>query len=418
VEHPLVGANTLKEAFPEMPVGEQFQYLFASSAAKSDRFTALVIRIDDFDKTLKHQGEDITAGVVVRLARIIDGLSKTRPMRWGCLDQDRFACFCPDMDEAVAIELSKEIQRRLALAGKETVSIGLAVYPFWPFEKMTILANAQKALDHATFFGPNTLTPFDAVSLNISADKLYQYGDIDGAIEEFIKALMVDPQNVNVRNSLGVCYGVQNELELAIDAFETAIRLDPKDVMATYNLGLAHLKRGELEKALGLFLKAYSLDKNNSEVAYQVGTCYREMGRTGSALEYLEKAARNRPKGAHIFRALGDCYLEKEMLREAAKAYEKAIKQNPTDAKSLSALGHLYGVFGENLEIAIVLCRESTTIDPNNGLYRYRLGKLYLQKRDYEKALEQLKMAAGLGQDCSELVRDAEKSMAASVDSS
>ncbi|MBW1793997.1 MAG: tetratricopeptide repeat protein [Deltaproteobacteria bacterium] len=406
MKQPLVGANALKQAFPQMPVGEEFQGFFDSSATKGDRFAVLVIRIDDFDRTLKQLGEDITSGVVVRLARIIDGLSKTRSIEWGRLDQKRFACFCPDTDEEASVQLAKEIQRRLALVGEETVSVGVAVHPFWPFEKMTILDNAQKALDHAVFFGPNTVTPFDAVSLNISADKLYQYGDIDGAIEEFRRALAVDLQNVNVRNSLGVCYGVQGKLDLAIDAFETAIRLDPEDVMATYNLGLAHFKQGDGQKALSLFLKAHSLDGDNPEVAYQIAVCYREKDQTEAALEYLAKAAQNTRKGGHIFQALGECYLEKEMLKEAAKAYEKAIRHNPTDPKSLSDLGHLYGALGENMEIAIVLCRESTRIDPNNGLYRYRLGKLYLQSKDYENALEQLKMAAELGEDCSDLIRE------------
>lgn len=406
MEHPLIGARALKEAFPQMLVGEEFQGLFESCVAKTERFAVLVIRIDDLDRTLKHLGEDITSGVVVRLARIIDDLSKTRPMKWGRLDQERFACFCPDRDEAAAVQSAKEIQRRLALIVKETVSVGVAVYPFWPFEKMTILDNAQKALDHAGFFGPKTVTPFDAVSLNISADKLYQYGDIDGAIEEFKRAMAVDLQNVNVHNSLGVCYGVQGKLDLAVDAFETAIRLDPEDVMATYNLGLAHLKQGDRQKALGLFLQAHSLDGDNPEVAYQIAVCYREKDQTDAALEYLEKAARNARKGAHIFQALGECYLEKEMLQEAAKAYEKAIRQNPTDAKILSALGYLYGALGENLEIATVLCRESTRIEPDNGLYRYRLGKIYLQSNDYENALEQLKVAAELGEDCSDLIRE------------
>jgi len=416
VEQPLVGENTLKEAFPQMPVGEAFHDLFESSVVSSGQSAVLIIRIDDFDKMLEHLGKDITSDVVVRLARIIDGLSKTRAIKWGRLDQEQFACFCPDIDEANAVQLAKEIQRRLDLVGKETVSIGVAVYPFWPFEKTSILANAQKALDHAAFFGPNTVTPFDAVSLNISADKLYQYGDIDGAIQEFNKALIVDPQNVNVHNSLGVCYGVQGKFDLAIDAFETAARLDPKDVMATYNLGLAHLKQGDRDKALDLFLKAHSLDGKNPEVAYQIGMCYREMGRTDAALEYFENAAKGLPKAARMFRALGDCYLEKERFHEAAKAYEKAIKRKPTDAKSLSALGHLYGVLGENIEIAIVLCRESTTIDPNNGLYRYRLGKLYFQAKNYEKALEQFKMAAELGEDCSKRIREAEDAMELSVD--
>jgi tetratricopeptide (TPR) repeat protein len=368
----------------------------------------LVVRIDDFVKLFERLGENITSNLLVRVGRVLENMSRTSGMVWGRLRHEEFGCLFKGVDEAKALELAEEIQNRVKVAGEETVSIGLAVYPFWPFEKASILDNAQKALDHAAFFGPNTITPFDAVSLNISADKLYQYGDIDGAIEEFKKALAVDPENVNVHNSLGVCYGVQGESDLAIDAFETAIRLDPDDVMGTFNLGLAHIKRGDREKALELLHRALELDENNPEVAYQIVACHQEKGDTDLAIEYLEKAARNTSKGAHVFRALGEGYMEKEMLREAAKAYEKVIKLNPTDAKSLSILGYLYGIIGENLEIAIVLCRESTKIDPDNSLYRYRLGKLYQQSEDYENAIKELKLAAELGEDCADLIRETE----------
>jgi tetratricopeptide (TPR) repeat protein len=96
------------------------------------------------------------------------------------------------------------------------------------------------------------------------------------------------------------------------------------------------------------------------------------------------------------------------MLQEATKAYERAIKRNPRDASCLSALGYLYGTIGENLEIAKVLCRESTEIDPDNGLYRFRLGRLYQEGRDYEMAVEQFKIAQEAGEDCSEIIEELE----------
>jgi len=55
-----------------------------------------------------------------------------------------------------------------------------------------------------------------------------------------------------------------------------------------------------------------------------------------------------------------------------------------------------------------VLCRESITLDADNALYRVRLGRLYLQKGDCQKALEQFKLAAELGQDSAELILEAQ----------
>jgi tetratricopeptide (TPR) repeat protein len=408
----VIGDQVLREQFPGMTQGDVCHAFIVSSSKDMEQFAVLVIRIDHFEKRLQALGEQITVEIVVSLAKILAGMGKTRTVAWGRLDQEHFACLCPDLDEAGAVAFGKELQRRFSLHKEDTVSVGLAVYPFWPFEKDSILSNAQKALDHAAFFGANTITPFDAVSLNISADKLYQYGDMDGAIEEFSKALMVDAENTNVHNSLGVCYGVQGRFDPAIDCFETAIRLNPKDVMATYNLGLAHLKKGDRGKALKLFLSAHDLDGSHPDIACHIGMCYQEMGEIDKAIFYLEQAAEKGPKGPHAFRALGECYLAKEKPHDACKAYEKAIKKHPTDAKSLSALGHLYGRLGENLEIAIVLARESTAIEPENGLYRCRLGELYLRHAEPEKAVEQLEKAAGLGEDCGPLLEKAKQAMA------
>ncbi len=413
---PFVGTEILHKCFPLMPTGDACRNQFLAFAQKTARFAALVIRVDDFEKLLEERGEGGASAILVKLAEVMAEMGQARPLEWGRLDEERFACFCTELGEADAVVFAREIQERVTILAEETVSIGVAVYPFWPFEKKAILANAQKALDHAAFLGPNTVTPFDAVSLNISADKLYQYGDIDGAIKEFKKALAVDPKNVNVLNSLGVCYGVRGELEPALEAFETAIHLDETDVMARYNLGLASLKKGNREKALGFFLEASKLDGKLPEVAAQIGLCYRDMGQSDLALEYLEKAVQSRPKGAHIYQALGDCYIEKEMLQDAAKAYEKAIKNCPRDAKSLSTLGHLYGILGENLEIAITFCRESVAIEPENGRYRLRLGELCLENGHYEEAMEQLTLAAKLGEDAGELLNRAKSAMKETVE--
>ena len=109
------------------------------------------------------------------------------------------------------------------------------------YKKCEIINNARKAFDHATFFGANSLVAFDDVSLNISGDKFYEKGDIPAAINEFKLALALDPGNVNVHNSLGVCYGLQSDYDSAIAAFQKAMALDPGEYMALYNLGLVHL---------------------------------------------------------------------------------------------------------------------------------------------------------------------------------
>jgi tetratricopeptide (TPR) repeat protein len=276
-----------------------------------------------------------------------------------------------------------------------------------------MLTNALKALDHAAFFGPGSTAIFDAVSLNISGDRLFDKGDIKGSISEFQLALKLNPSNINVHNSLGVCHGLMGEYEKAKREFKIAIKLKPEAVMPWYNLGFTSMLAGDRRKALDLFLKANTIDPNVFEVAFQTGRLLMEMDQPESGKKFLEHAAELEPKSGAVFRYLGECYTAIGDVEAAIAAYTKAIKQNPSDAVSLSALGWLFDEREENPEIALMFCQESVRLSPENGLFRYRLGQLFLKENRLTDALKQFKKAEFLGQDASALIRQIKKQLPA-----
>ena len=207
----------------------------------------------------------------------------------------------------------------------------MASFPTITYKKSEIINNARKALDHASFFGANSLVAFDDVSLNISGDKYYEKGKIQKAINEFNLALELDPNNVNVHNSLGVCYGLQSHYDSAIANLQKAIALDPGEYMAYYNLGLVHLLIEQRDRALEYFLDADKINGNNYEVAFQTGKLYLETGNLKNCRPYLERAAELEPESGQVYRYLGDCYAAVQMPEAAISAYKKAIKHNPHD---------------------------------------------------------------------------------------
>ena len=95
----------------------------------------------------------------------------------------------------------------------------------------------------------------------------------------------------------------------------------------------------------------------------------------------------------------------------AVAAFRKAIRLNPNDAESLSALGWHMHQMGENPEITTAFCEHSVEIDPDNGLYRHRLGRLYADGRRMEDALLQFQKATTLGHDSTEAVQDLESKL-------
>jgi len=401
---PLAGLDDLSFEFTDILSGKSFADSAADRLKSSLKFCAMAIGVDNSNPEENLSGHGPIDDKRVDVARTIDVLCKSENGMWGRVDHDSFGCFFSEKDAAEGLLLAKRVHERLEEHPNEAVIIGLASYPALNFTKSQILENARKALVHAAFFGPGSTVSFDAVSLNISADKLYQEGDINEAIKEFKNGLLLDPSNVNIRNSLGVCYGVLGDFEKAMEEFETAIWLDPIEIMAIYNLGLVNLLMGHKDKALELFLEADHEGEEVFEVVFQIGKLYLETEKPEKGREFLEKAVRLRPESGIGFRYLGQCYATLNKTDKAVPAYKKAVKLNPNDSHSLSALGYLFEVQDENSEIATVFCKKSIEISPENGLFRHRLGRLYLKQNQLEDALKEFIEATKLGHDSTEFI--------------
>ena len=407
-----VATNKILKAFPDILVGQNFVEKALTLLESSTEFDAMVIKID----SLNHNDTKTTGNDEINLwldvAGVIDTVCQQEGGMWGRLDRGMLGCFFAQKNQTSPVELAQKIKNILTKSTNKTVSIGIASYPTINYDRGQILDNAGKAVDHALFYGPDSMVSFDAVSLNISGDILYQNGDIHGAIAEFETALLLDPSDVNIRNSLGVCYGVLGEHGKALKEFNATLKLDPDEVMALYNIGLVKMLTGKNSEALKYFLDAdKKKEEDIFEVAFQIGRVYLDMGKPEMAKEFLERAAELNPKSWSALHSLGECCAALNMTDKAISAYKKAIRQNPNDAESLSALGYLFDLLGENPEITTIFCQQSIDIAPENGLYRYRLGSLYLKRNELEDALIQFQKAHDLGYDAKKMIKKIKKLM-------
>ena len=412
-EAPEIGAEqvrqTLAAVFPDLRCGADFVTAALQPIASDQPFCALWVRPDDPPETWVHApGSDGLAGAAACLDEICRGADGT----WGVSESGMLIGVWPSWSAAQGLDAAHHLQELVHQRLGRTVTIGVACHPTLDFPPRDVLENARKAAEHAAFFGPGSRVVFDAVSLNISGDKYYEHGDIPTAIREFQLALRMDPQNGNVHNSLGVCYGELGDHERALEAFGSALSVDGGDYMAVYNTGLICELKGDREKALEHFLKACALHGDVFEILLQTGKLQLEMGDPRAARPLLERAARLRPRSGNSQRLLGDCYVQLQAPEKAIDAYKKAVKANPADSAALSALGGLFDEKGENPDIALVFCRESVRISPDNPLFRRRLGGLYSKLNRLDEALGEFEQAGRLGQDCAEDIRRIRERMA------
>ncbi len=382
-----VAPMAIYDAFPDALTGEAFIAHALDRVDPVECFGVLVACFDvPADMPAEEQAATATRGLH-QVAAAFDVVCRDVDGSWGQLNDELICGVFPDATAEGCDRLVDRIRRHLKEHHQTTATIGAAVFPTRSFTKRETLDNARKALDHATFFGPDSQVTCDAVSLNISGDRHYQEGDINAAMAEYTAARDMDPANVNVINSLGVCYGVLGAYEKAIKLFQAAVGHDAQEYMAMYNISLACMMMGDPEGALPHCLQAATIAPDVFEIRFQAGRLYVELGNPKKALPHLEKAVSLDNTRGIAHRYLGACLADMKKIKPAVKAYKQAVTLNPNDAESLSALGYLYDQLGENPDITTILCQQSVDIDPENGLYRHRLGELYLKQDMLEAAL-------------------------------
>jgi tetratricopeptide (TPR) repeat protein len=192
--------------------------------------------------------------------------------------------------------------------------------------------------------------------------------------------------------------------EKSIRLFEQALDADPGDHMAVYNIGLAHLRIGDTATALTHFEKASQKNGDVYEIAFQIGKLLLDEGHADRAAGHLRKAAALNPDSGLAHKYLGRCLEAAGEFEKAIHAYKLAVKHNPNDAESLSALGYLFDKTGENPVITTIFCQQSVDIEPDNGLYRQRLGELHLKQNQLTEALEAFREADRLGHASTEMI--------------
>ncbi|MCD4677046.1 MAG: tetratricopeptide repeat protein [Desulfobacula sp.] len=272
-----------------------------------------------------------------------------------------------------ASQLIVSLKNKMSTALKADILIGIATFPYHDFSKVQTVANALKAIDHAAFFAPDTLIHFDATSLNISGDRLYQLNKCDMAIKEYQKGLKIEPNDINLINSLGVCFGIMGKLGKAQLEFKKAMVINPNELMVIYNIGLLYQIKGDIDKAIIYLRKAHGIDTLVFEVELLLGHLLIKKGHLDQALPHLEKANRANPKSELAFRMKGEIFLGKNLSGKAAWEFNKAIKLNPADAVSLSGYAKSLELQGKNLNIALTFAKNSIALEPDNKLFKKRL---------------------------------------------
>ena len=108
----------------------------------------------------------------------------------------------------------------------------------------------------------------------VDGERLFNIGDIENAKRVFEKILLIDPDNLQVLNNLGVIAFQQKEIDRAISYFTRVLESDETYFEATENLGKCMVANQKYEEALHWFRRALELKPDDVDILNALANCF------------------------------------------------------------------------------------------------------------------------------------------------
>jgi len=162
-------------------------------------------------------------------------------------------------------------------------------------------------------------------------------GNYPAAVKAYERGLAVEPDNVELLNSLGFALFQQGKSKEAVVALEKAITVDPKHWKSHNNLALAAIDIGELEVAEAHFRDSLAI-KPQPAIYNDLGFVLERQGLSEEATRAYRKAIELDPKSATAHYNLGSSLARSGQLAEAERQLRVAIAADPKNAAARQAL--------------------------------------------------------------------------------
>ena len=137
-----------------------------------------------------------------------------------------------------------------------------------------------------------------AIALQNRATALLDKGERDRAIQDYDRAIALNPRYANAFNGRGVAYEAKGDNERALQDYSEAIRIDPMNANALNGRCWLRAAVGELQTALADCNESLKVRPNNSNALDSRAFVYLRLSRWDDALADAEAALKANPKNA------------------------------------------------------------------------------------------------------------------------
>ena len=193
---------------------------------------------------------------------------------------------------------------------------------------------------------------------------------LQGAVEEFERALAIDPDYAQAHARLAGTYGMMantgllkaaEAVELGREHIDRAIELDSYDGFAVAVEGMFKYMEGRSDE--NDFIRAVELSPNNAEVLDLYASYLRMKNRPADALPHIERALELDPLSTSLFHDLGRALTSLGRFEEASDAFARIAEIDPGNPYAAHGFA-VSTIMSGDLARAAYWSEESGSFDP------------------------------------------------------
>ena len=203
------------------------------------------------------------------------------------------------------------------------------------------------------------------------------------------------PPPIEMLIELADAYAAEGNLRGAVENYRKALAIDPQLPMARYNLGRELAQLGDLPGARQQYEQAIRDDPDFPEAHNNLGTVLTQLGDLVKAAEAYQDAIRSRPIYAESHNNLGRLYADQRRMPEAQAEAEEALRCDPTLAPGFNTLGIVHAAQGR-MDLAIEVFRRAVELAPEFVEAHYNLGRTLHERGQRQAAMVEYRRAIQL----------------------
>lgn len=196
------------------------------------------------------------------------------------------------------------------------------------------------------------------------------------AIEEYAKAIELDPENLADNKVMGNLLISENRIDEAITVYEKILKLEPNNAEAQNTYAQLLGSTGDEEAVLEAKINASSSNPNDTNLLFQIGEMYFKRNEYSNAVTYFNKLLAIKPEDAMALEFVGNAQHNMSKYKEAIVTYEKVMAVKPDNKKVLCEMATCYREL-KQLSKARSVANQALNIDSDFGLAYIVRGEVY-----------------------------------------